>query len=160
MTDMTTMRFVSARRSAAMLGLVALCCVAPMRSASAQVAVYQNYYEEHKGVSCSAPGNSSCALIFSAAPQVVLITDVSCLITTNQTIQSAGFGVSDSASSAALLRRYQFFPPQLVSTGWYAASFKTNFLFGSGKYPVIFFNLTGEGTGGFDCKIVGTFQIP
>ena len=159
MTDMTTTRFVSAIRRAAMLGLVALYCLAPMRSASAQVAISGNYYEDYSNTFCGGL-SSTCQLVFSATPQIVLITDVSCYLSTGLPIINSFLGVSDSATPVGGLRRLDFFPPQLLTTGNYVAKFKTNFLFGSGKYPSIMLNMTGASTANMLCKIVGTFQLP
>jgi hypothetical protein len=158
---MTTMRFVYAIRRAAMLGLVALWCLAPMRSASAQVAIAGNYYEEYKTVACIA-ATSSCQLVFSATPQLVFVTDVSCSLTATQPINQMALGVSDSATPVGVggLRRLDFFVPQLLTSISYAAKFKTSFLFGSGKFPSIFLNMTAVGQAALQCKIVGTLLIP
>jgi hypothetical protein len=128
-------------------------------TASAQAIISGTYYEERKSVQCSAPGNSSCALIFAATPQMVLFTDVSCLIQVNGPIAQTGFGVNDAPTPGAL-RRIEFFPVQPGNGGYYTAKFKTSFLFGAGKYPTIYWNLTTVGTGQLDCKIVGTLQAP
>ena len=159
---MTTMRFVYTIRRAAMLGLVALWCLAPMRSASAQVAIAGNYYEEVKSSSggCISVPTTFCALIFSATPQIVFFTDVSCQFETNLPIFQTAFGVSDSSSGLGGFRRFESFPPQLVSTANYAAKFKTSFLIGSGKFPMIFLQTVSAGTAIVNCKIVGTFQVP
>ena len=160
MTDVTTTRFVSAIRRAAVLGLVALYCLAPMRSASAQVAISGNYYEDYKNTFCG--GSSSiCQLAFDATPQIVLITDVSCYFSAGLPIINSLLGVSDSATPAVgQLRRLDFFPPQLLTTGNYVANVKTNFLFGAGKWPTISLTMTGAATANMLCKIVGTFQLP
>jgi hypothetical protein len=47
-------------------------------TASAQVVISGNYYEESKGVNCNNP-TILCGLVFTAVPQNVFITDVSCL---------------------------------------------------------------------------------
>ena len=163
---MTTMRFGSAIRREAMLGLLALSCLAPMRSASAQVATYNNYYEEWKQAACVSTGPANCQLVFSATPQVLEITDVSCSIDITTPINVAFFGVSDSATGGSNiggpLRRPEVFAPQ--QAGYYAthyvASFKTKYVFGSGKWPIIYLGLTAAGSGDINCRIVGTLQVP
>ena len=155
---MTTMSLISAIRRVAMLGLVALYCLAPMHSALGLAAISGNYYEENSSANCS--GSSACQLVFSATPQLVFITDVSCFFGTSQPITYALLGVSDSATPAGGIRRGDFFPPQLLTTGNYLAKFKTSFLFGSGKWPTIYLNMTGASTTNMQCKIVGTLQIP
>ena len=155
---MTKINLVCAIRRTAMLGLAALSCLAPMHTASGQPTIYNNYYEENGIAFCS--GKDDCQVVFSATPQLVLITELSCYLGTTTPIVYALLGVSDVATPVGSYRRNDFFPPQLMTTGNYLAKFKTNFLFGVGKWPTIYVFMTGTSYTNMQCKIVGTLQIP
>ncbi|MBR1121132.1 hypothetical protein JQ628_06375 [Bradyrhizobium lablabi] len=146
------------------LVLAVLASTMAVTSASAQgVIIVGNLYEETKSASCFGAGNSACHLIFNPAPPTnkILITDVSCLFTHTQPIAQSAIAVSDSPTSGPF-RRFEYFPAQTgnaqAGNTFSAAKFKTNFLFGEGKYPAIYFNMVAVGTGQITCKIVGVVQ--
>lgn len=149
------MRFAKLLKLVLASALLMICA----NAASAQVVNFNGYYEEYKNVSCTAGGNSSCGLVFTAMTGYVMITDVSCLFTVNQPPAQTGFGVADSTAGAPL-RRIEYFPAQIGNTQlgntFYSAKFKTFFLFGPGKYPTIYVNMITVGTAQITCKIAGT----
>jgi hypothetical protein len=143
------------------LALFAALCAAS--SASAQVVTTGSYYEEEKTLNCS--GSSSlCELVFTAVPQNVLVTDVSCTASVTASPLLAWIGVSDSATGngGGTTRRNTYFPltqmATLSTTTYYATVFKTNFLFGTGKWPTIIIDSVNISTTHLDCKIVGSLQ--
>src|SRR5215216_3668125 len=136
------LKIVSSIQRAAAVGFLWL--VPMLGHASAQVSISGNYYEEVKSNSCTG-SSTACILAFTATPQLVLFTDVSCSFALGSQPSHAGFSVSDTANGLSR-RRTEHFPLQLVSTNNYAAKFKTTFLFGSGKYPTIFVFMIGANT--------------
>jgi hypothetical protein len=131
-------------------------------SASAQVVVSGSYYEEEKAPSCVAASTNVCQVVFTAVPQNVLVTDVSCYVVIGATtVAEVEIGVADSASGGATRRNAHFPLTQMTTNGsilYYATGFKTNFLFGSGRWPTITIATVGDTTFRVDCKIVGTLQ--
>jgi hypothetical protein len=141
--------------------LTLLAALSAASSASAQVVVSGNYYEEERSLTCVSTNISFCQAVFTAVPQNVLVTDVSCYVLAGAAVLQAYIGVSDSAGGGNT-RRNSYFPiTQMTTNGasiYYAAAFQTNFLFGSGRWPTITIATVGNTTFRLDCKIVGTLQ--
>jgi hypothetical protein len=144
------------------LALLAALCAAS--SASAQVVTTGTYYEEEVGNTCNAPNINFCQITFTAVPQNLLVSDMSCWAQITGTVIQAYIGVSDTANnSSGLTRRNAFFPLPLQAnstntTNYYAGSFRPNFLFGSGKWPTIVVATLLNSTITLNCRIVGTLQ--
>jgi hypothetical protein len=133
--------------------LTILAALSAASSATAQVVISGSYYEESKIVNCD--GVNFCQVVFTAVPQNVLVTDVSCYVVAGAPAYQSYIGVSDSANGGAMRRNSFFRLTQMTTSGsvtYYAAAIRTNFLFGSGHWPTI--NLASFTSGGFfnDCK--------
>jgi hypothetical protein len=152
------------------LGLVAtglIASAAATASASAQVAIYNNYYEEAKSTICGTPNGATCNLYFTPLPQNVLISRVSCETSLNGTggnamIVDFQLAVANSATDNNF-RRIETLPIPVIgntSNGYtiYTTATPTDFLFGSGKYPVIHEYITGIVSIYLNCKITGRLQ--
>jgi hypothetical protein len=141
--------------------LTLLAALGAASSASAQVVISGNYYEEFSSIACGA--NSECFLVFSATPQNVFITDVSCRIITSGAapVSSVIFGVSDFAVGTSSPRRLEYFIPVNVTANIWVVRSKAGFLFGAGRWPEIIVTASGTvNTTGISCKISGTFVVP
>jgi hypothetical protein len=131
-------------------------------TASAQVVVSGNYYEEFKSSSCTLIVNP-CFLVFSATPQNVFITDVSCQIISSGpgAVYSTVLGVSDSDTGNATPRRQEYFIPVSVIANVWSVRSKAGFLFGAGRWPEVIVTASGAvNSMSFSCKISGTFVVP
>jgi hypothetical protein len=144
-----------------LLGLGLFGSALSIHAASAQVVVSGNYYEEFKSVSCGTA--NACLLLFSATPQQVFITDVSCQILTTGTapVYDVALAVSDTAAGTGSPRRVEHvIPVSIIANAWIVRS-KIGFLYGGGKWPEIIVGTSGAVSSmSVACKISGTFVVP
>ncbi|MBV8849011.1 MAG: hypothetical protein JOZ16_05440 [Methylobacteriaceae bacterium] len=129
--------------------------------AQAQVAISGNYYEElaQSGSGCNP--TTLCSVHFTAVPQNVLISYLSCLYTSSVAIGTSYLGVADSSNTQSLRRREILpSPAYFMVNGFYeyAVIKQTNFLFGAGKFPTVNVSVPTSGNISLECKITGTLQ--
>jgi hypothetical protein len=131
-------------------------------TAPAQAIISGNYYEDIQSNGCN--GGNVCLLVFSATPQNVFITDVSCLLIANGApVYKVVLAVSDFAGGTLSTRRAEYFVPvgSTANVNAWTVRSKAGFLFGAGKWPQITVGTNGIVTStDYFCKISGTFVVP
>src|SRR5664279_416091 len=119
--------------------------------AAAQAVSFQSYYEDQVIAFCSVTG---CPLHFSAVPQNMLITSLSCRLVTSATLVSMELGVTDNITDTVFrrLRILGPLPQSIVSSGvnWYSMGWTTDFLIGAGKFPGVNVLLSSFGSAPLD----------
>jgi hypothetical protein len=148
-------------RAALLIATGFLVSAGAINTASAQVAISGNYYEETGIAICSSA--SSCTLELTATPAQVLFTKINCTLTvTNQAvfIQTLTFAVRDVHNGSQRRTEYLAVPVPLLSNGtnFYAVVSPSDFLFGAGRIPTLAANWSAAANGGMSCKVTGRIQ--
>jgi hypothetical protein len=127
--------------------------------ASAQVARDGNFYEEVKFANCGT--TTACQLEFSATPQLILFSKVSCLMfVASSAMYAAILEIRDVSGGATRRREALQFPAPVAvgTTNNYSFVIPTDFMVSASKFPVIEIFQTGASAPYLECKITGRLQ--
>jgi hypothetical protein len=144
------------------LASTAIATAALTRMAGAQEVILQNYYESRGTLECSLP-IIVCRANFpqNKSGRTVLVTDVNCLVRTNQPIRYMFLSLTNSQGSPGV-PRYAYLEPvfalKLGDVSHYTVVNKVNFVVGAAnKVPLVEVITTSSASTSLDCSISGTY---